>query len=149
MQTKWQQMVAALLSTKGQFIRKTLNWRAKRRRRKTQVIKIRYALKEKKQLLWLDVFNPLLFSLIDKGYQKEDLSDIRGIGNLRIKLNKAKLRDIMNLDSYEETPMFQVYVRWLMKWLHDELQKSIRKFQKSNCFIVQTLQSQVIKTIKL
>lgn len=149
MQTKWQQMVAALLSTKGQFIRKTLNWRAKRRRRKTQVIKIRYALKEKKQLLWLDVFNPLLFSLIDKGYQKEDLSYIRGIGNLRIKLNKAKLRDIMNLDSYEETPMFQVYVRWLMKWLHDELQKSIRKFQKSSCFIVQTLQSQVIKTIKL
>ena len=37
----------------------------------------------------------------------------------------------MNLDSYEETQMFQVYVRWLLKWLHGELQKSIRKFQKA------------------
>lgn len=115
-QTKWQQMVAALFSTKGQFIRKTLNWRewgknraskegVSRKRRKR--IKVRHAKKKKIEFSWVDVSNPLLFFLIDKGYQKEDPNYIRGIENLRIKLNKPKLRDIMNLDSYEETQCFK------------------------------------------
>lgn len=116
MQTRWQQMVAGLFSTKGQFIRKTLNWRewgknraskecVSRKRRKS--IKFRHAKKKKIEFSWLDVSNPLLFFLIDKGYQKEDPNYIRGIENLRIKLNKPKLRDIMNLDSYEETQCFK------------------------------------------
>ena len=84
-----------------------------RKRRKS--IKIRHAKKKKIEFLRLDVSNPLLLFLIDKGYQKEDPNHIRGIENLRIKLNKAKLRDIINLDSYEETPMLQVYVRRLLK----------------------------------
>lgn len=76
-----------------------------RKRRKR--IKVRHAKKKKIEFSWVDVSNPLLFFLIDKGHQKEDPNYIRGIENLRIKLNKPKLRDIMNLDSYEETQCFK------------------------------------------
>lgn len=62
---------------------------------------------------------------------KQDPKYIREIENLKIKLNEDKLKDIMNLDYYEETPSFQAHMKQLLKWLYTELQKSFKKFQKA------------------